>query len=380
MNKKNSVFAAACLVAGNGIGSGVMAIPFFVQKAGIVGAVIAFLLSFTVTVLLHLMIAEVLLTVKSDSGDILEGFNLYLFRGRLKPVLTVLFFILLVTILMANLSAYISGTVEILDGLLPLPAIAVKLLFFAVCAVIVLMGLHTVGISEKITIVFMCFLLIPTIVLSLLNRNGSGISFTGVLDAFAAVFSMIMFSFSAVFAIPQAVELLEKDVVKIRKAIWLGIGLNFIMSASVAFCAVLSSKEVTRIAIIGWADSVGGGVRTAGSVFIVCAMLTSFWTTGLAASEMIRIRLKQSSFISFCIATLPALLLTFVVSSRFTNFLKVGGGAIAMVISVMIIPTFIICMKGRKPQVLTKSGASLPSVIFVLVMHILMAVGAFIDF
>ena len=35
---------------------------------------------------------------------------------------------------------------------------------------------------------------------------------------------------------------------------------------------------------------------------------------------LIRIRLKQSSFISFCIATLPALLLTFVVSSRFTNF------------------------------------------------------------
>ena len=59
MNKKNSVFAAACLVAGNGIGSGVMAIPFFVQKAGILGGVIAFLLSFTVTVLLHLMIAEV---------------------------------------------------------------------------------------------------------------------------------------------------------------------------------------------------------------------------------------------------------------------------------------------------------------------------------
>lgn len=368
------------MVAGNGIGSGVMAIPFFAQKAGICGAVIAFLLSFTVTVLLHLMIAEVLITVKSDSSDILEGFNMYLFRGKLKPFLKVAFFILLVTILMANLSAYITGTVEILDGLLPLPGIAVKLLFYAICAVIVLMGLYTVGISEKITIVFMCFLLIPTIVLSFLNRNGAGISFSGGLDAFAAVFSMIMFSFSAVFAIPQVVELLDKDVAKIRKAVWSGIGLNFVMSASVTVCAILSSKEVTRIAIIGWADSVGGAVKIAGSAFIVCAMLTSFWTTGLAASEMIRIRLKQSNFISFCIATLPALLLTFVVSSRFTNFLKVGGGAIAMVISVMIIPTFIICMKGRKPQVLSKFGASVPSVIFVLVMHILMAVGAFIDF
>ena len=380
MNKKNTVFVAACIVAGNGIGSGVMAIPFFVHKAGIIGAVIAFSFSFIVSVLLHMMIAEVLLTVKDNSNDILEGFNLYLFKGKLKPFLTVLFFILLVTVLMANLSAYISGTAEILEGLLPLPGAIVKVLFYIFCAVIVLMGLHSVGFSEKITIVFMCFLLVPTIIVSFLHRNGSGIEWTGGLDAFAAAFSMIMFSFSTIFAIPQIVELLDKDTVKIRKSIYLGIGLNFIMSASVAVCAVLSSEEVTRIAIIGWADSVGGVVRILGSIFIVCAMMTSFWASGLAASEMVKIRTRLPFFPSFCIATLPALLLTFFVNSEFTNFLKVGGGAIAMIISVMIIPTFIICMKGKKPQLLTKPGASLPCVIFVLVMHILMAVGSFIDF
>ncbi len=67
-----------------------MAIPFFVHKAGIIGAVIAFAFSFIVSVLLHMMIAEVLLTVKDNSNDILEGFNLYLFKGKLKPFLTVL--------------------------------------------------------------------------------------------------------------------------------------------------------------------------------------------------------------------------------------------------------------------------------------------------
>ncbi len=357
-----------------------MAIPFFVHKAGIAGAVIAFAVAFIVSALLHMMIAEVLLTVSGNISDILEGFNIYLFKGKLKPILSVMFFILLVTVLMANLSAYISGTAEILEGLLPLPGAAVKILFYIFCAAVVLMGLHTIGFSEKITIVFMCFLLVPTVIVSLLHKSGTGIGWTGGLDAFAAAFSMIMFSFSTIFAIPQIVELLDRDAVKIRKSIYMGIGLNLLMSASVALCSVLSSAEVTRIAIIGWAESVGGVVRIFGSVFIVCAMMTSFWATGFAASEMVKIRIKLSFFTSFCIATLPALILTFIVNSEFTNFLKVGGGAIAVIISVMIIPTFLICMKGREPKVLTKPGASLASVVFVLAMHILMAAGSFIDF
>ena len=40
-DRKRSVFKAAAVVAGNGIGSGVMAIPYYISHTGIAGGVIA---------------------------------------------------------------------------------------------------------------------------------------------------------------------------------------------------------------------------------------------------------------------------------------------------------------------------------------------------
>ena len=83
--KKKTVFTAAAIVAGNGIGSGVMAIPYFVSKVGVLGGAIAFLTAYIISVLLHLMIARIMLTM-GETLDILGAFNVYLFRGRFKNV------------------------------------------------------------------------------------------------------------------------------------------------------------------------------------------------------------------------------------------------------------------------------------------------------
>ena len=61
--KKKTVFTAAAIVAGNGIGSGVMAIPYFVSKVGVIGGIIAFAAAYTVSALLHLMIAQILFII-----------------------------------------------------------------------------------------------------------------------------------------------------------------------------------------------------------------------------------------------------------------------------------------------------------------------------
>ena len=47
---RNSTFSAAAIVAGNGIGSGVMAIPYFVSKAGIAGGILAFLFAYAIII------------------------------------------------------------------------------------------------------------------------------------------------------------------------------------------------------------------------------------------------------------------------------------------------------------------------------------------
>ena len=201
-NDRGSMIQAACIVAGNGIGSGVMAIPYFVMRAGILGGVLAFVLAYIVSVLMHLMIAELMLH-EDNVSDILGVFNTYLFKGGIGKVLRIVFFVILVVVLEANLAAYISGASDIIVTLLPVSEAVIKTAFYIIAALVVLLGLKAVAAGEGVTVMLMAVILITAIVFSLanINDNVSIGSWGGLKDA-AALFSMIMFSFSAIFAVP----------------------------------------------------------------------------------------------------------------------------------------------------------------------------------
>lgn len=384
MKNKKSVFGAAAIVAGNGIGSGVMAIPYFVSRTGILGGIIAFLASYLISVLLHLYIAQILL-VTGETADILSSFNVYLFKGRFKNVLKTSFFIIMVVVLETNLAAYISGASSIMSGLMEnVNETVFKVAFFVLAAVIVLLGLRAICVSEKVTVSIMGAILLIAVCFSLKNINpdmnaglmpAEGVS---ALGGFAATFSMIMFSFSAIFAVPQVIECLDKDEKKIRQSIFYGLLMNLVISLIVTVCAVITSNEVTKVAIVGWADAVGGVIRILGSVFILFAMFTSYWSIGFATTEIISNQTKKTFGLSFVLATVPALILTFVLSSGFMEYMKMAGGAVAVIISLMLIPTFLICTKEQKISILNRFEASKIAVAAVFIMYIVMAVGSLI--
>ncbi|MCR5357608.1 MAG: hypothetical protein K6E63_09450 [Lachnospiraceae bacterium] len=377
ISENKRTFSAACIVAGNGIGSGVMAIPYFVVRAGIVGGVLAFLLAYLVSVLMHLMIAELMLH-EDNVSDILGVFNTYLFKGRAGGALRLLFFVILVVVLEANLAAYISGAADIITPLIAVKGAVIRIVFYVVAALVVLLGLKAVAAGEGVTVILMTAILVTAVVFSAANINAdAGMVISGSLKGFAALFSMIMFSFSAIFAVPQSVEYLKREVKPVRRSIQLGLLINLVLSVTVAVCTIITSKEVTEIAIVGWADAVGGTVRILGSLFIVFAMLTSFWSIGLASSDIVSVQTGLKGRIAFAIATVPALILTFVSGSGFMGYLKIVGGAVALIISLMVIPSFVICMKNNdKPALMNRFEKSKYAVAFVLVMYLVMAVGS----
>ena len=53
------------------------------------------------------------------------------------------------------------------------------------------------------------------------------------------------------------------------------------------------------------------------------------------------------------------------------EYMKLAGGAVAVIISLMVIPTYLISVRGQK--------TSIPAVIIVFVMYIVMAVGSLIS-
>ena len=77
-NKELTVWEAACIITGYGVGGGVMAMPYIAAKNGLVVAFIVLVLAFAASWLLHMMIAEV--TQKCGGGaQIVSVFSRFLF-------------------------------------------------------------------------------------------------------------------------------------------------------------------------------------------------------------------------------------------------------------------------------------------------------------
>ena len=340
MNKKQlTTWEAACIITGYGLGAGVLTMPWLAQKNGLIVSTLILMVSLFASYLLHLMIAE--LTVQNgNSGQVIQCLSRFLWRGRLKNVFTVLFFVLMAGILMTNLAAYIDGAAEVMVGLAPLAPLAAKLVFYAVAALVVLFGLKAVGISESlaVTVIFVMVALLGAA--SLLRIRNPLPMAPGSVGQALAYYGMAMFAMAAFFSVPQAVEGLGGDLKKVKKAVFLGLFNNFILILVITVCALLASQEVTQVAMVGWSRGIGMWAQVIGSLFTVLAMLTTYWSLSLALGEMVCDMLKISSRLAWLLATAPSLVLALLNLGGFFSLMRTAGGLIAIVVSVMVVPAY----------------------------------------
>lgn len=372
--KQLTTWEAACIITGYGIGAGVLSMPYMAARNGLILSTLILILSLLASYVLHLMIAEIALK-EGNGGQIISCLNRFLFRGKTKQVLTVIFFVLMAVILVTNLAAYISGAEEIIVGLLPIPSIAAKLLFYVVAASVVLFGLKAVGVSEKIAVTVIFALIAALAVASLLNiRNPLSLS-AGSLNDALAYYGLAMFAMSAFFSVPQAVEGLDGDTKKIRKAVFLGLLNNFILILVISVCSLLSSTEITELAMVGWSAGIGLWAQLIGGLFTVLAMLTTYWSLSLALGGIVDDMLHTGTKISWLLATLPSLILVLFNVAGFLDLMRTAGGLIAIIIAVMVVPAYHNARRDvPENNLLRRSG--LPLEIMIVIAYILMAVGS----
>ena len=372
--KQLTTWEAACIITGYGIGAGVLSMPYMAARNGLILSTLILILSLLASYVLHLMIAEIALK-EGNGGQIISCLNRFLFRGKTKQVLTVIFFALMAVILVTNLAAYISGAEEIIVGLLPIPSIAAKLLFYVVAASVVLFGLKAVGVSEKIAVTVIFALIAALAAASLLNiRNPLSLS-AGSLNDALAYYGLAMFAMSAFFSVPQAVEGLDGDTKKIRKAVFLGLLNNFILILVISVCSLLSSTEITELAMVGWSAGIGLWAKLIGGLFTVLAMLTTYWSLSLALGGIVDDMLHTGTKISWLLATLPSLILVLFNVAGFLDLMRTAGGLIAIIIAVMVVPAYHNARRDvPENNLLRRSG--LPLEIMIVIAYILMAVGS----
>lgn len=373
MEKKQlTTWEAACIITGYGVGGGVMAMPYLAAQNGAVIALIILLASFAASYVLHIMIAE--LSIKSgNSAQIIELFSKYHFQGKHKKLMTGIFFVVMALVLFTNLAAYISGAAEIICEMLGLSMVLSRLLFYIIAASVVFFGLKVVGVSEKLAVGAIFAVIGVLAVFSLFNVRNTVPVAVGTVNQGLAYFGMVMFAFSAFFSVPQAVKGLDGEISKVKKAVFLGLLNNLILMVVICFCAIVSSTEITELAMIGWSRGIGAWAEIAGSVFTILAMLTTYWSISLALADIVDEQLHLDRRICWLIATVPSLVLTFLGLGGFMEFMRLAGGLIAIMIAIGVVPAYRKCRK-EPGEVLLKNGGSAMQMIIMLA-YVLMAVG-----
>ena len=376
-NKKLTTWEAACIITGYGIGAGVLSMPYVANIVGFPASVAVLIIAFAASYVLHLMIAELAMKTE-DGGQIISCLSRFLFRGKFKNLLSISFFVLMALILCTNLATYIAASEEIIVALIPMPPLAAKLGFYVLAASVVLFGLKVVGISEKYAVSAIIGLIAVLAAASCFAPHNPINLKLGTFNQMLAYFGLAMFAMSAFFSVPQAVEGLDKDKKKIKKAVFLGLGVNFMLILVISFCALWASGRITPVAMVGWSEGIGLWAELIGSIFTLLAMLTTYWSLSLALAGIIGEMTKLSPRLCWLIATLPSMVLVLFELGDFMELLRTAGGLIAIVVAVMVVPAYRNARREVPGSILNKSGTWLD--VLIIIAYIMMAVGSVVSY
>jgi amino acid permease len=339
MDKRLSFWEASFTIMGAGVGAGIMAVPFLASRTGFLPFLAIVGIAYLANCLLHLMLVEVLFRHGEDV-QLVELMRAYVFRGRIGSVLLWLLFALLALAFVANLSAYLSGEAEVLARLAGLPQRLAELLVYAASAGVVFFGLKAVGLFEKWSSLLLFALVLVLVVGAIPAAPRPMALASGGGKEALALFGMVMYGLYAFFSVPQAVRGLARDRRKTALAVVVGLALNALLIVVITFLALRVSAEVTPMAMVGVAEGLGSWAEVAGSVFVLVAMITSFWSVSLALADILRERTGLGRNLAWLLATLPSFLLLFGVPGRFLDFLRVAGGATALIVVLTTIPLY----------------------------------------
>lgn len=372
MKKELTVWEAACIITGYGIGGGVMSMPYLAARNGVFVGLLILVVAYLASLLMHMMVAD--LSLRADSGQIVSVFEKFLFKGKMKKFLTTFFFILITVVLLTTLATYIAGAGEIIEEYLPISKVLGRFLFYIIAASVVLFGLKAVGVSEKIAVVLIFALIGVFAIASFGNIRNQLPTAPGTWKETLAYYGMAMFAFTAFFSVPQAVEGLGGDEKKIKKALALGFLNVFIMIFVITLCALLASEQVTPLAMLGWSAGIGVWAQIVGAVFTLLAMVTTYWSISLALSDIIREQLKIDQRVCWLLATLPTLIMSFVGQGGFMEFMRLAAGLTAILIAFLVVPTARGADKLGPTRLMGKLN-TVPVQIIVVAAYILMALG-----
>ena len=376
--KKLTFIESVMLVAGAGIGTGILTIPYAISKIGVFGTITALIIAYIVSAVMYLIIAD--LTRNSEKPeDLLAILDEHLFSGKGKKALNIAFLVLLVLLLLENLVVYILCAGNVLTDLLGINSTATQIIFYALASVVIIFGVKGMGIGEKLSMILIGSAVLVLMVLSFLNVKGALNFSFGAPSTVFAVYGLFMFAFSAIFSVIQVCNHIEKKELT-SKAVIGGLSLNALITIAFTVAVILGSDSVTEIATIGLSSGIGiAFVRIICSILVLLAMFTSFWSSGFAFADVVGGQFGLSTRISWFIATVPALLIAVLLPLGILDYVQIGAGALSIILVIVVLPAYYNAVKHPNTNLLLgKFSGNKIMLSLVALFIILMAVSSFI--
>lgn len=366
------------IIAGSGIGTGILTLPYAINKIGIIGTFIALLFAYVVSAILYLMICEMTRNSK-NSKELLGILKEHLFYGKHGKVLSIIFFIVLVLMIIQNLIVYILCASEVIITLLPINTLIAKIEFYIISSIVIMLGIKGISNGEKVSVTLISIVIFMLSILALFNIKRDLVFNIGSPKIVLAVYGLFMFAFSSIFSLVTVTNYI-KDKKSIRKVALTGLSINALLTIIFAIISIIGSNKVTTIATIGLSETINiPFIKVLCSLFVMFAMFSSYWTSGLAFTDIIEENLHTSRDTAWLISTIPTIIIAILIPMSILDFVQIGAGALSIILVLVIIPTYYHAVKKEKNPLLGTYAKSKILMAMVAIFTIIMAISSLIS-
>lgn len=235
-----STFEAICMIVGNSIGTGIIAVPYLATKNSMLDVIWMVAIAYIVNVILHLIIAE--LSYNNGGVQLVKSFEGELFTGRMKKVFSWIMFIVYGLAIMIGVSGNINGGAQIFVNWFNIPLWTAQLIYYVIAGIVVFIGMKAVGIAQKYAVAVLMVIVAVMTIGTFMHPVNALYTAPFHLNNLLALYSMVVFATSANQAVIQVVKGLDGDAGKIRNTIFAGFGLSSLFVLIVTLTVLLGTK------------------------------------------------------------------------------------------------------------------------------------------
>jgi amino acid permease len=328
LSKTKNFILAFSTLAGTIIGVGMFGLPYITSRVGIIPMVINMILVGLVVMLLHLIYGEIIL--RTNGKHRLVGYAQIYFGSVGKFFATIIFFVTLYLALLAYLlvgseflQTFFSGWINLSNG-------GWAIIMATVGYLMIFRGIKTSGYFEVLMTFILISLILGITVYGSDKINAANlVSFSGKTDWFLP-YGVILFSLAGGSAIPEIRSLFSGWSAKLlKKAIIFGTIIPaFVYLVFSATVFGISGSNTSQEAVSGLLPFLGAGFVKYGALVGFLAVITSFFTIGLAIKNSLIFDFKLSNGASLFLTAIIPLTLYFFGFSDFIKIFSVSGAVL----------------------------------------------------